>query len=69
MALDKEVQNELHKAAGRVIKLLRKDLKPVYADMGAIKGEITDINESVARIKKDLIEIEQHLQSVRRRRP
>ncbi len=66
MSLDRELQNELHKAAGRVIKYLRQDLKPLYADMGAIKGEVTGINDSVARIKKDLSDIEAHLKAVRK---
>ena len=65
LTLDKELVNELHKAAGRVIKLLRKDLQPMYDDMGAVRGEVTDISERIAGIKKDLTAIETQMRSRR----
>ena len=66
MTLDKELQNELHKAAGRAIKLLRKDLKPIYDDMGAVKDQVNDMGENIAKMKKDLSEIQDHIQAIKK---
>ncbi|MCJ7506757.1 E3 UFM1-protein ligase 1 [Candidatus Bathyarchaeota archaeon] len=62
--LSKELTNELHKAAGRVIKFLRKDLQGVETDIKSINAQLTHIQERIDSLNKDLSKIEKHVKVI-----
>jgi septal ring factor EnvC (AmiA/AmiB activator) len=62
--LSKELSNAIYEAAGRVVKLLRKDLKDVETDVKSIDSQLTDIQERVDKLVTQLSKIERHVKVI-----